>query len=317
MITIILEVKSYLKGIYGKFDIYITSVLKFFAALAMLVMINDTVGFMERLKNPAVVLIVALMCTFLPVGGIVLLCAVLILAHFYAVSLELTFLAFALFLIMFCLYIRFDTSDSYIILLVPLLFWIKLPYLAPLLVGLIGGVTSFIPVILGVAAHYLLTYVSQNAPSLSNSTVENMLEKVRLIIDGMIENKEMMLMVIAFSITVVLVYLIKSLSADYAWTIAIVVGMAANMIILLVGSISMDVGISILGVIVGSLFAAGLMFVMQYFIFSVDYSRTERVQFEDDDYVYYVKAVPKMSVTTQEVNVKRIHTQGGKKVERK
>ena len=34
------------------------------------------------------------------------------------------------------------------------------------------------------------------------------------------------------------------------------------------------------------------------FLFSVDYSRTERVQFEDDEYYYYVKAVPKVVVAT-------------------
>lgn len=36
---------------------------------------------------------------------------------------------------------------------------------------------------------------------------------------------------------------------------------------------------------------AGLF--LEVFFFSVDYSRTENVQFEDDEYYYYVKAVPK------------------------
>ena len=30
-----------------------------------------------------------------------------------------------------------------------------------------------------------------------------------------------------------------------------------------------------------------------FFFFSVDYTCTEYVQFEDDDYYYYVKAVPR------------------------
>ena len=55
------------------------------------------------------------------------------------------------------------------------------------------------------------------------------------------------------------------------------------------------------------------MLALQFFIFSVDYTRTEHVQFEDDDYIYYVKAVPKMSVTTQEINVKKINAQKAKK----
>lgn len=45
------------------------------------------------------------------------------------------------------------------------------------------------------------------------------------------------------------------------------------------------------------------------FRFNLDYSRTEKVQFEDDEYYYYVKAVPKMTVATPEKKVKKITTQ--------
>ena len=50
-----------------------------------------------------------------------------------------------------------------------------------------------------------------------------------------------------------------------------------------------------------------LALVLHFFLFSVDYSRTERVQFEDDEYYYYVKAVPKMSVTTRKKQIKKIN----------
>ena len=41
-------------------------------------------------------------------------------------------------------------------------------------------------------------------------------------------------------------------------------------------------------------------------MFNVDYSRTEYVQFEDDEYYYYVKAVPKNTVTAPQKRVKTI-----------
>ena len=41
--------------------------------------------------------------------------------------------------------------------------------------------------------------------------------------------------------------------------------------------------------------------------FNVDYSRTERLQFEDDEYYYYVKAVPKSVITGSEKKVKHFH----------
>ena len=46
--------------------------------------------------------------------------------------------------------------------------------------------------------------------------------------------------------------------------------------------------------------------VMQFFLFNVDYSRTETMQFEDDDYYYYVKAVPKLTISAPDKVVKHI-----------
>ena len=45
---------------------------------------------------------------------------------------------------------------------------------------------------------------------------------------------------------------------------------------------------------------------MEFFVFNVDYSRTELVQFEDYEYYYYVKAVPNNTVATPEKRVKTI-----------
>lgn len=61
--------------------------------------------------------------------------------------------------------------------------------------------------------------------------------------------------------------------------------------------------------IVGNVISVLIGLVLQFFFFNLDYTRTERVQFEDDEYYYYVKAVPKLYVTTSE---KQIKSFGGK-----
>lgn len=309
----ILVIKEWLKRFYGKFDIYVIAVLKFLGALILFLLINSNIGYMDRLKSPAIVAVASLLCSIIPVGGMVLLCAVFVLAHFYAVSIELAGVALILFLLMFLLYIRFDPSIGYIMLLTPALFWLKLPYLAPLLAGLVGGGAAAVPAGMGVIVYYFLDFAKKNAPALSNSTTETLLQNITLIIDGIVQNKLMMLTVAAFVVTTVVVFLIKSLSIDYSWPIAIGTGMVVNMVILLVGEFSLDLSVSVVSMIVGNVVAALIMLALQFFIFAVDYSRTERVSFEDDDYVYYVKAVPKMSVSTPHVNVKRINAQRTKR----
>ena len=61
--------------------------------------------------------------------------------------------------------------------------------------------------------------------------------------------------------------------------------------------------------LLGSLLALVVAKVIEFFRFCVDYSRTEKVQFEDDKYYYYVKAVPKMTVSVPTKTVKRINSQ--------
>ena len=52
--------------------------------------------------------------------------------------------------------------------------------------------------------------------------------------------------------------------------------------------------------------------VVQFFVFSVDYAGTRKVQFEDDEYYYYVKAVPKITISAKDKQVKEIHSPSGK-----
>ena len=51
-----------------------------------------------------------------------------------------------------------------------------------------------------------------------------------------------------------------------------------------------------------------LVLIYQFFVFAVDYTRTEYLQYEDDDYYYYVKAVPKLTVSAPDVKVQRIYS---------
>ncbi len=83
-------------------------------------------------------------------------------------------------------------------------------------------------------------------------------------------------------------------------------GAFVNIMVILIGDLMFDTNVSLFGVIVGTIFAFLLTTVLQFFVFHVDYSRTEKVQFEDDEYYYYVKAVPKVTLARAEKKVKQI-----------
>ena len=98
----------------------------------------------------------------------------------------------------------------------------KLPYVMPVAMGLIGTPASCVSVGCGVVVYYLLQTVITNAPTINSMGAEEATAKLRLLIDGMLGNKAMLVMIAAFAITVIVVYLIRRMSVDHSWTIAMV-----------------------------------------------------------------------------------------------
>lgn len=307
--TGLLELREKIKMIYSKNEVFILPIAKFLLAFLVFNTINGQMGYMTKLDNIAIVLIVALLCSFLPMGCMLLLSAVFSLLHMYALSLEVALVGFCVYLVMFLLFFRFSPKDSLVVVLTPLLCVFKVPYIIPIAMGLIGTPVSAVSVGCGVIVYYLILTVIGGATTISTMGSAEATAKIRLIIDGILDNKAMLVMVTAFAITVIVVYLIRRMSVDYSWTIAMVAGAMIDLVILLVGDLLYDTNISVLNAILGSVVAVAAAKIIEFFRFCVDYSRTEKAQFEDDEYYYYVKAVPKMTVAAPTKTVKKINTQ--------
>ena len=213
-----------------------------------------------------------------------------------------------LLLVLFLLYFRFSPKDTIVVLLTPMSFILGIPYVMPLAMGLLGSPASAVSVGCGVIVTFFIRNIADGSSTFSAMEAEDMASRFRYIIDGFISNKGMILTIVAFTATIIIVYLIRRLSVDYAWTIAIIAGALADVMILLVGDLIFDTNVSILGLIIGTVVSGLLAKVIEFFAFHVDYSRTEKVQFEDDEYYYYVKAVPKITVSAPSRTVKKINT---------
>lgn len=307
---VLLVLKERLKSFYGKYATVTNGAIKFGLSLIALLLLNQNIGFMAKLKNPLVAPALAIVCAFLPYGAISFLMALVMLAHIYAVSFEAALLVAVLLIIIALLYYGFHPGDSYWLILTPVAFILKVPYVIPLLAGLSGSLLSVIPVSCGVAVYYILSYVKQNAGVLTNDASVDITQKYVQLIRALISNQTMLVMVAACAVGILIVYLVHNLSMDYSWIIAIVLGSISELAAVFVGDFMFDVAVPISELVIGLLISLLIAGVYHFFVFAVDYSRTEYTQFEDDDYVYYVKAVPKVVVSKPDVRVKRINNPG-------
>ena len=104
-----------------------------------------------------------------------------------------------------------------------------------------------------------------------------------------------------------MVYIIRRLDIDNAWMIAWISGILFETIGLISGYLLLGITGKVFGVIIGGIVSAVIAIALQFMFFNVDYTRTERLQFEDDEYYYYVKAVPKSVITGSQKKVKHFH----------
>lgn len=307
--TALLELRENLKKIYSRNEAFILPVIKFLLSFIVLSIINGKMGYMTKLDNMAIVLIVSLLCSFLPTGFMAFFAMMFAVLHMYALSIETAAVGLVVFLLLYLLFLRFTAKEALVVVLTPVLCMLKLPYVMPVAMGLIGTPASCVSVGCGVVVYYLLQTVITNAPTINSMGAEEATAKLRLLIDGMLGNKAMLVMIAAFAITVIVVYLIRRMSVDHSWTIAMVAGVMIEVMILLVGDLMYDTNLSIVSALLGAVVTLIACKIIEFFRFCLDYSRTEKVQFEDDEYYYYVKAVPKMTVAAPTNTVKKINTQ--------
>lgn len=314
----LLELKEKLKNFYAEHELYINPVLKFLAVFIALVLIKFNIGYMEVLNMWLVILVISVLFAFVPWGVITTGLAAIITLNIFSLSAEMGILMLVSMIIMLLIFFRFTPKEGVFLIIIPIAFFLKVPYVVPIAAGLICAPVSVVSVACGTIIYFMLNVISNNTMVISNVSNESTSSVgINSIINMIGSNKEMLLTVIAFAITIIVVYLIKRSSINNAWTIAILTGGIVDFVIILTGSLILNTETSILWIIVGTILSIILAYILQFFVFSVDYTRTEHTQFEDDEYYYYVKAVPKINVTAPEMNVKRINAQRKRKTQNK
>lgn len=306
--TALLEIKQRLKIFYSRYDFYLIPAVKFLLAFYAFMMINGQIGFMEKVTSPAVSLLLALLCSFLPVNMIAVFGCALICCHAFALSLEVFAMALGLLFIMFAIYFRVTPGSGYVLILTPVLFWLKIPYVLPLVLGLVGTPAAAVPIGCGTVIFHLMDFMKNNEKMLASSETDQMSSRITYLVDSVLNNKNVILTVLVFAVTLMVVYVIHRMSVDYSWFIAIGIGSVVNVVLFLVGALLMKINVSVISLVLGTLASMMIALVVEFFVFSVDYSRTEYTQFEDDEYYYYVKAVPKMSIAVADKKVKKINS---------
>ena len=308
--TALLELKQKIKGVYGQYEMYILPVMKFILALVYFTWINSNMGYMARLNNIFLVLILALICSILPSSAMMYVGFVLILAHSYALGIEVAAFMLVLILLMLIFFLRFSAGQNVTFVFTPLAFAFNIPALLPIGSGLLLSSLSAVPAGCGVIMYYFIRFLRAQSTILVNAELD-MTDKLQIMADGLVQNWGMWITVVAFILVTLLVNLLRTRSFDHAWRISIIAGGVAYVFVILVGSfcLNLNATVAMVPLLICTVIAVLLALILEFCAFGGDYSRAERLEYEDDEYFYYVKAVPKASVATSERSIKKINAE--------
>lgn len=267
---------------------------------------------MKFISRTPVALILALVCSVIPVNGMIVLAALVSLLDFYALSLEVCLVGLLLFAVIYFIYFRFAPKSGFNAILTPICFKLHIPYIVPVGTGLLSEAYSVISVACGTVLYFFIRGVGENANALGSAAEESdsSASKIVIALNQLVGNKEMYLVLVIFVIAALMVYLIRRLDIEHAWTIALMSGILFEMIGLTAGYLLLGISGRTVGVIAGSIVSGVIAFLIEFLFFNLDYSRTEKLQFEDDEYYYFVKAIPKSLVTEKDKQIKRFNGNG-------
>ena len=302
----LLVLRERLRKLYAEHTIFIVKILQFIMGLLLFWMINSNIGFMETASSVFCTAGLAVICTFLPVAIMMIAAAGLILVQFYALSMPIAIVSFIIFLIMYIFYFRFAPKKGWFVILAALAFGLKIPFVIPVAFGLLGTPVLIVPAVCGIISYYMVHFVKISATALKNADASSMVDSLMSFTRQVLANKEMWVMVMIAVIGILIVNAVRNRPVDHAWKLASAAGAAACVIAGAAGNMLLDLNVSYTVLIVSAALGLVLGFVLEFLFLSVDYSRTENMQFEDDEYYYYVKAVPKIGVPVPEKTVKHI-----------
>lgn len=303
----LLVFREQVKNFYQRYDIYLTPVVKFIFALISFTAINNEIGYDARLKSLPVVLVLSLLSAFTPSAVMVLLAALIAVVHIYFVSPLISIIVILLLMIIYFLFARFTPKLGYVILAIPILYFLKIPFVIPMLLGIIATPIAIIPTACGVVVYYVFQVIKTAIAMQVNTSIEDTLQVYTYIIDNLIGNKQMIMSIVIFGLILMVVFYVRRMKFDYAFEISIAAGALTSVLGFLVSDLILGKSEQILAMILGTILSGGIVFAVHFFKLTLDYSGVENVQFEDDVYYYYVKAVPKITVTTPQMKVKHIN----------
>ena len=307
-----LELKEKLKYFYSRYDRLLIAVCKFVFMFVLLTVIEKRTGYMTLIDKPVLLhLALALVCSVAPSGLLSVVGCGYLVAQLWYTSKEAAIVLGMMYFLVFCLFFVFHPGNSHLMLMTLLFSFWKMPAAIWVCAGMITNPFATIPVVFGLVIHDYLEFVQNNLSTLTSAkTVLTMPERLIFLVNGVLGNSGRWILFFVAFLTIGISFVVRKIPIRYSWIVGAVTSAVCSMLFTILGGYLFEIHVDVLGCVLGSILGLAFLMIYYFLVYSLNYDRMELVQFEDEDYVYYVKAIPKTSLPRQQISVKTFTKKG-------
>ena len=135
-----------------------------------------------------------------------------------------------------------------------------------------------------------------------------MSETMSYIGDQLLKNENLIFTMILCAGVVLVVYLLNKISINYMRYLSLCVGALVGWVGYIVDKMAGMTDTGILAALVIPIVSLAIMIVVEFFHMALNYQMAQRLAFADDEYYYYVRAIPKILGIRNKTEVKTITT---------
>ena len=303
----LLVLKSKIKNFYEKHYRIVRGIIKILLVLSILLLVTSKLNYSNLLGRYPLLLGIAVICGVTPDLISLLAIGAVVLGEFFQISPLLAIMVTLLLIIYYLLFGRLTEKQGIVFVAVPILSAVQLGYLVPIVAGLFFSPVMIPALIMGVFLRFLSEGIQEYALTVSRVTEEaSPLEALNFLLEYLRKNSSFVITLAVFVLTFICVYIIRRIKIQYASQVAILVGAILILSTMLLGNIAWDLDVELEGLIISVSISVIIAYIIQFFHLTLDYHGTRKLQFEDDEYYYYVTAIPKYKVAGVDKTVTRI-----------
>ncbi len=305
--TIFVTARSRIRSFLVRSEAWLRRLANCIWAVVCLLVMRQMFGFHDLLSSNMILIPLGIICFFVPLSAAGLIMMIYTTLQVMSLSQSAGVMLFLMFMLSYIFSNAYQARQLTHFVGVTVLYRMHIPYLAPLWAGLFGNISEVTTIICGSVISFYLKTVHDSVPQIADAPdTVNALDLVQ----SMVSNPMFFVYELAIVGMFVMVWLFRSSKLKHSWVWAVIFGTLTEFVIMLGGSLFLNDSRGLTQITVGSLVTL-IVGILLFFVFQdLDFKRVETVQFSDDEYYYYVTAVPRIRLAEEDKEIKKITGSG-------